>query len=174
MRVDIKTISRNIGASLEIKTMGRPEEIALSFQEYEFSQPVEFDGVVSCADKEVLILKGIVSTVWTSRCARCLKEVVSRIEANVDVAFKSQYHRDPHTEDDADPEEEYTYEGYSIELDRALRDSLILALPSKVLCSSDCKGICEWCGANLNEKDCKCKAEHENGSSLFEGLRNLL
>ena len=167
MRIDIKTISRNVGSSLEIKTIGSPEEIALSFPEYVFSQPVEFDGAVTNTGNDTLILKGIVSTTGTSRCARCLKEVVSRIEANVDVTFTSQYHRDQTAQELQDPEEEYTYTGYSIVLDRALRDSLILALPFRVLCSEDCKGICEWCGGNLNEKDCKCNAGHENGASLL-------
>jgi len=174
MRVDIKTISRNIGASLEINTTCSPEEIALSFQEYEFSQPVEFDGIVSNTDKDVLVLKGIVSTVLESKCARCLKDVVLQIEAKIDVTFRARYSRDPQTQDNADPEEEYTYEGYSIELDRVLRDSLILALPYKVLCVESCKGICEWCGGNMNERDCKCKDQHESGKSLFEELRNLL
>lgn len=174
MRIDIKTISRTIGASLEIKTIGSPEEIALSFPGYEFLQPVEFDGVVSNAGNDVLVLKGIVGTEGTSRCARCLREVVSRIEANVDVPYASQYHRDRTTLEISDPEEEYTYTGYSIELDRALRDSLILALPFRVLCGADCKGICEWCGGDLNEKDCKCSVVHENGTSLLEESKNLL
>jgi len=167
MRIDIKTISRNIGASLEIKTIGRPEEITLSFQGYEFSSPVEFDGVVSNAGNDVLVLKGTVGTAGISRCARCLKDVVSRIEANVDVTFKSQYRRDQTAQEMSDPEEEYTYEGYSIVLDSALRDSLILALPFRTLCSADCKGLCEWCGGDLNERDCKCNVAHENGTSLL-------
>jgi uncharacterized protein len=168
MRVDIKTISRITGASLEIKATGRPEEIALSFQGYEFSQPVEFDGVVSNTGNEGFVVKGIVSTVWTSRCARCLEEVISRIEADVNVAFKSLHHRDASAQDNTDPEEEYTYQGYSIELDQALRDILILALPYRVLCSENCMGICRWCGTNLNDKDCKCDAAHKDEVSLLE------
>ena len=168
MRVDIKTISRDIGASLEMKSIGTPEEIALSFQGYEFSQPVEFDGVVNNAGSEGFVVKGIVSTGWTSPCARCLAEVASRMEADVDVIFKSQYLREHNTQDATDPEEEYTFQGYSIELDHALRDSLILALPFRVLCTDDCKGICRRCGANLNEVKCGCGAAHKDEMSLLE------
>jgi uncharacterized protein len=168
MLVDIKTISRNIGASLDIKSTGTPEEIALSFQGYEFSQPVEFEGVVSNAGKEGFVVKGIVSTGWTSPCARCLADVASRIETDVDVVFKSLYLREHDTQDAADPEEEYTFQGYSIELDHALRDSLILVLPFRVLCKDDCKGICRWCGANLNEHRCGCEAAHKDQASLLE------
>lgn len=174
MRVDVKTITRNIGDSLEIKVTGSPEEIALSSQEYAFMQPVEFEGIVRNADKDVMVLQGTVRTSVASRCARCLKDVVSQIEATLDVTYRSQYFRDAHPGEDADPEEEYTFDGYSIELDRAIRDSLILSLPFRTLCEADCKGICEWCGTNLNEKDCQCKESHGNGSSLFEELRKLL
>ena len=30
-------------------------------------------------------------------------------------------------------------------------------LPTKHLCSEDCKGMCEKCGKNLNEGDCSCE-----------------
>lgn len=33
------------------------------------------------------------------------------------------------------------------------RDALALALPSKLLCRTDCAGLCPVCGANLNEAD---------------------
>jgi DUF177 domain-containing protein len=31
------------------------------------------------------------------------------------------------------------------------RDALVLALPTRILCSSECRGLCGVCGANLNE-----------------------
>ena len=168
MRVEIKTILRKTGDSFEFEAIGRPEEIALSFPGYEFSEPVKFDGVVSNAGNDVFVIKGVVAAGWTSHCARCLSEVVSQIEAEVDVTFRPQNPRDPGLKGSVDPEEEYTYSGYAIELDRALRDSLILALPFRVLCGSDCKGICGQCGQNRNENDCGCSAGSENGTSFFE------
>lgn len=174
MLIDINTIARTIGASLEMKITVRPEEIALSDQEYEFAEPVEFEGTVKNLGDGILVLQGVAGTKWKSQCARCLKEVSSELEAKVDATFKSLYHRDQETEDVADPEEEYTYSGFSIQIDRPLRDSLILALPSKVICSEDCKGICGWCGQNLNEKECGCKALHDKETSLFGELSKLL
>jgi len=174
MRVEIKTILRKTGDSFEVEAISRPEEIALSFPGYEFSEPVKFDGVVSNAGNDVFVLKGIVAAGWISHCARCLDEVVSRIEAEVDVTFRPQNQRDSIPKELIDLEEEYTYTGYSIELDRALRDSLILALPFRVLCGLDCKGICGKCGQNRNVKDCGCSVDRENGTSLFEECKKLL
>ncbi len=158
MRIDVKAISRTTGASLEIETIGRPDEIALSFPGYEFSSPVKLEGVVSNAGKEGFVVKGTVRAEWTSQCARCLTEVVSHTEAELDVLFRSSYQKDQTAQDNADPEEDYTFQGFSLVLDRAVRDSLILALPSRVLCREDCAGICAGCGANRNSERCRCDA----------------
>jgi uncharacterized protein len=39
------------------------------------------------------------------------------------------------------------------------RDALVLALPAKVLCREDCRGLCSVCGADLNTAD---PAEHRH------------
>ena len=31
------------------------------------------------------------------------------------------------------------------------RDALVLALPVRILCAAECRGLCGICGANLNE-----------------------
>jgi uncharacterized protein len=40
-----------------------------------------------------------------------------------------------------------------LELGAWARDALVLALPPKLLCREDCRGLCPVCGANLNEAD---------------------
>jgi uncharacterized protein len=42
-----------------------------------------------------------------------------------------------------------------------LAEQVNLALPMKVICSSDCRGLCPHCGANLNNEECRCE---KNGS----------
>lgn len=141
MLIDIKAVLRNICTSLEVKTQNKPEEIGLSFPGFEFSHPVDFKGVITSDNNGVIFLKGKVSTVWTTSCGRCLDEVSSTMEEDVDVTFKPAYNRDRYGLEDSDSDDEYSYTGYSIELDTPLREILIPALPTKVLCSPDCKGI---------------------------------
>lgn len=49
--------------------------------------------------------------------------------------------------------------GFEINLAALLWQELMLALPIKVLCKSDCKGICPECGKNLNQEKCTCELE---------------
>jgi len=37
-----------------------------------------------------------------------------------------------------------------------LREQVLLALPLKVTCREDCRGLCVHCGKNLNEEQCSC------------------
>lgn len=46
--------------------------------------------------------------------------------------------------------------GYELNLAALLWQELVLALPTKVICKSECKGICPECGENLNHKRCSC------------------
>ncbi|NQU06791.1 MAG: DUF177 domain-containing protein [Calditrichaeota bacterium] len=43
-----------------------------------------------------------------------------------------------------------------IDITTEVRDALFLAIPNKMLCRSDCKGLCLNCGVNLNVSECKC------------------
>ena len=40
-----------------------------------------------------------------------------------------------------------------LELSGWARDALVLALPARLLCRDDCRGLCSVCGANLNAAD---------------------
>lgn len=58
---------------------------------------------------------------------------------------------------DEDNDEFYLVEDLHFDLDELLREDILLSLPTKILCREDCKGLCAYCGTNLNEKQCDCK-----------------
>ncbi|HAG13017.1 MAG TPA: hypothetical protein DCG49_04050 [Ruminococcus sp.] len=45
-----------------------------------------------------------------------------------------------------------------LELADVVMTDLRLSMPTKILCSPDCKGLCPVCGQNLNEGDCGCES----------------
>jgi uncharacterized protein len=47
-------------------------------------------------------------------------------------------------------------EGQKLELSKAVREEMILAVNPYVVCDPDCQGLCPQCGANLNEDSCHC------------------
>ncbi len=47
----------------------------------------------------------------------------------------------------------------SVTIDQDVRDEIMLDHPIRVLCRPDCRGLCAFCGANLNDGLCDCKPE---------------
>jgi uncharacterized protein len=52
----------------------------------------------------------------------------------------------------------YPISGNDIDLLPAIREQVILSTPLQSLCKEDCLGLCQVCGANLNEGVCGCYA----------------
>jgi len=50
-------------------------------------------------------------------------------------------------------------DGQFLSLQEMLREQIYLALPMKLLCKTDCRGLCIHCGADLNEVECACPTE---------------
>ena len=53
------------------------------------------------------------------------------------------------------------------------RDALVLAMPSQIVCSDGCLGLCSVCGANLNEADPEEHRHAESTDPRWAKLRDL-
>ncbi|MGC4017879.1 MAG: DUF177 domain-containing protein [Muricomes sp.] len=56
-----------------------------------------------------------------------------------------------------DLDESNFIDGYHLDVDKLLFNEILIGWPTKVLCSEDCKGICNVCGQNLNLGTCDCE-----------------
>jgi uncharacterized protein len=53
------------------------------------------------------------------------------------------------------------------------RDALVLAMPAQIVCSTECRGLCPECGANLNEVDPSEHRHESAGDPRWAKLRDL-
>ena len=67
--------------------------------------------------------------------------------------------------------EQIFYSGRELDLGPIVREQILLALPMHVLCKEDCKGLCQVCGQNLNEKECGC--DRKVPDPRWAGLRDI-
>jgi len=105
-------------------------------------------------------LKGKLDTSLEADCARCIEPVVHKLSREFDLLYRplgSDAGRDELSVTDAEAEIGY-YQGEGLLLEDAVREQVLLALPLKMICREDCKGLCPQCGKNLNEGDCSCTA----------------
>ena len=100
-----------------------------------------------------------------AHCSRCLKEVVTPVEAEIDAVFS----RVPDPEDP----DLYGFEGYALDLTDAVKDAVVLELPMRFICKPDCLGLCPTCGVNRNKVACTCQ-EGGNTTNPFSALKNIV
>lgn len=103
-------------------------------------------------DRQVT-LTGQVKLVLEIPCDRCLSPVLYPFE----IEIEKQLDMNASDQDRVEALDEQPFiDGYSIDVDLLVYGELLVNLPMKVLCSEDCKGICNRCGANLNIEQCQC------------------
>ncbi|MGB8476192.1 MAG: DUF177 domain-containing protein [Candidatus Acidiferrum sp.] len=104
-------------------------------------------------------IEGQLETKIEMSCARCLEPVVEDMNRSFDLFYaplpKGAKPKEDRLKDD-DTEIGF-YEGDGLFLADVLREQVLLALPLKVICQSDCRGLCPNCGANLNHEECRCE-----------------
>ncbi len=118
---------------------------------YPVSRKEEFVLTVS-KEEEVLRVQGETSLDLVMPCDRCLNDVNVHIPLRFDYSFK----KDGTDDETGDAEDIPFVEGGWLDVDRLVTDETVLALPTKILCKEDCKGLCSVCGANLNYGTCDC------------------
>ena len=109
-------------------------------------KPIALDAVNMGNNK--IHIRGDVELTLGIPCDRCL-EIVS-----TDINFVLSLELDFSDEQNEDMEDQSFVDGRVIDIDGMLYPEILINLPSKVLSSEDCKGICKVCGKNLNEEGC--------------------
>jgi uncharacterized protein len=103
-------------------------------------------------------LRGELATSVEVICARCLEPVTQDVKHSFELLYRplgTDAGRDELSVTDAEAEIGY-YQGQGILLEDVLREQVLLALPLKITCREDCKGLCPQCGVNLNQQQCSC------------------
>lgn len=117
---------------------------------------------------------GSFSAEGEGECDRCADPVVVELARDFRTVFVPAS-RDPDEEEDlelggGDMDISF-YDGAGIEVDDIFWEQVALALPTKVLCREDCRGICPQCGADRNRSECRCSGEVREGP--FDVLKTL-
>jgi uncharacterized protein len=150
LRVDIRDLQRG-----PVKTVGelRPDDPAFEGLNLELAGPVSVAGQLQATGAGEYLWRGSIHGVMEGECRRCLSEVRTQVDLEVDAAVFST---DP---DAADHPDFYPLleRASHIDVRDVVREELALASPTRLLlCKEDCAGLCLTCGADLNAGPCGC------------------
>jgi uncharacterized protein len=111
-----------------------------------------------------ILVRGRLAGQLELACSRCLESFVAPATTDFDLILVPG----PALADAEEEELSRTdldldyYTRQLVDLERLLREQIILMMPLKPLCDETCKGLCPHCGANLNRQTCRCQAEAVN------------
>lgn len=146
-----------------------PTDMDLDMEGFYFRDPVKINLEIFRHVTRIFV-KFRISTIVQAECVRCLKLVKTKI----DIVTEVQYRPMPKlAEDIIDDIGIGYYSDEYLDFTDEVRDSLILELPMRVVCSEDCKGLCPHCGKDLNLGPCDCDREELSLSRFASMIRSL-
>ncbi len=142
MFIELEPIFNNEGSCKEFEYEFVPEDCAEIAVARVKGSVKNQTGIVS--------LTAEVSFLIDALCDRCAAPVKEENTIDISHILVSQLN-------DSDNDNFFLIDSMHFNLDELIREDILLSLPTKILCRDDCKGLCPYCGANLNEKQCGCK-----------------
>jgi uncharacterized protein len=97
---------------------------------------------------EGVLVSGTVSGPVKGECGRCLREINDSLVVNIQELYA---YENSTTDETTDEDEVGRLQGDLINLEPAVRDAVVLALPSNPLCRENCPGLCIECGQPWDE-----------------------
>ncbi|MBQ7580272.1 MAG: DUF177 domain-containing protein [Clostridia bacterium] len=150
MFIELEPIFNNLGEELSFEY-----ELDLSECEYggvfPFKAPVMVKGVVKNT-AGIVEMNANVKVFYDGFCDRCAESVKREFDFDFSHTLVSSLNNEEN-------DELMLIEDMRFELDSLITEDVFLSLPTKILCSDDCKGLCSRCGANLNLGACGCRKE---------------
>lgn len=135
------------------------ESIWLPPGEVEVTSPISAGVTLQATDKETIYLEGTLSGVIRLDCARCGDPVSHGLdeEFNYLITLREEQASELQEQECSDEECDTLYlKEPIIDVSEILREQLYLAIPGKVVCSDNCRGLCPDCGGSLNRNECSC------------------
>ena len=119
----------------------------------EFMHDVFIDATLDKTGNQFL-LKATMRAAGTFDCDRC----ITQFERIMDSSYQMCYVTEGSEHGLPDPAEmQVIPAGLNvIDIAEDVRQTILLSVPLKLLCSDSCEGLCPHCGANLNTERCSC------------------
>jgi len=123
--------------------------------------------------KGSVFIDGRVSALFKARCGRCLDEFSFKVDTPVALVLSRLPVIKGEVELKASDMDVSFLKGDEIETSDILLSQIAMELPLTALCSRECRGLCQGCGADLNKESCRCAAADkvETPMAVLKGFK---
>ena len=154
MRIELENLEGGKGNFAHVY---QPEELNPVDERIQLTEPATVTGKVRLSGNEVFV-NGHVETRAQVECDRCLKSVELPVHSDFALEYITgdEYESSVAAELTEAEMSVSVFDGNAIDVDEIVKEQIVLAVPTRMLCREDCKGLCPECGTDLNSGECKC------------------
>jgi uncharacterized protein len=154
MRIELENLE---GGKGDFAHVYQPDELNPVDERVRLSGPASVKGKVKLSGNEVFV-NGHVDTRAQVECDRCLQQVEAPVSADFALEYitGSEYESSEVAELTEAEMSVSVFDGQGIDVDEIVKEQVLLAVPTRMLCREDCKGICPECGIDKNTGECQC------------------
>jgi DUF177 domain-containing protein len=156
MFLDVKELAVH---KIRLRQSYAPGAVDYHTADFRQVEPLEVSATAELVEGQIRI-SGELHTRLELVCARCLEPVFEEVSRDFDLFYRplKSITREEEVRLKLDDTEIAFFEGDGLFLADVLAEQVLLAIPMKAICRSDCRGLCPQCGANLNTDECRCEA----------------
>lgn len=156
MRIELENLN---GGKGDFARIYQPEDLGPVDERIRLIAATAVSGKVRRSGNQVFV-NGHVDAQAQVECDRCLKPVEFPVSADfsLDYITGSEYESSPVAELTEDLMSVSVFDGTAIDTDEVVKEQILLAVPTRMLCRDDCKGFCSECGTDRNTGNCDCVA----------------
>jgi len=169
MRIEMENLE---GGKGDFAHVYNPEELNPVDERVKLTAPATVNGKIRLAGNEVFV-NGHVDTRAQVECDRCLKPIELPVNADFELEYinGSEYESSGVAELTEAEMSVSVFDGEALDVDEIVKEQILLAVPTRMLCREDCKGICPQCGVDRNTGECNCVTEDID--PRWAALKNL-
>ena len=154
MRIELENLE---GGKGDFAHVYQREDLNPVDERVSLKAPAAVNGKVRLSGNEVFV-NGRLDTRAQVECDRCLKAVELPVTADFTLEYisGSEYESSGAAELSEAEMAVSVFDGHAIDVDEIVKEQILLAVPTRMLCREDCKGICPECGTDRNTGECNC------------------
>ena len=166
--LDTRDLPRRPGALREVqRVVPAPADLGVELISVPEGADLDLDLRLQSVSEGVLVTGSVTGPV-TGECGRCLRPISDSLTVTVQELFA---YENSVTDETTDEDELGRVQDDLIDLEPAVRDAVVLALPTNPLCREDCPGLCSECGVHWD--DLPEDHSHELADPRWAALHNL-
>jgi uncharacterized protein len=169
MRIELENLE---GGKGDFAHVYNPDDLNTIDERVKLTAPATVNGKLRLAGNEIFV-NGHVDARAQVECDRCLKPIELPVNADFELEYitGSEYESSEVAELTEAEMSVSVFDGDAIDVDEIVKEQILLAVPTRMLCREDCKGICPQCGTDRNMGECKCVTEDID--PRWAALKNL-